>query len=134
MMTMTAYLAVKYLHVTCVAISGSGFLIRGLLMLRDSPLLQRRWMKILPHLNDTALLAAALTLTLLTGQYPFVDAWVTAKVFGLIVYIILGSLALKGFATKPLRLASWLAALAVFGYVISVALSRSPWGLLTQLR
>ena len=132
-MTMTAYLAVKYLHVTCVAISGSGFLIRGLLMLRDSPLLQRRWMKILPHLNDTVLLVAALTLTLLTRQYPFVDAWVTAKVFGLIVYIILGSLALKGFATKPLRLASWLAALAVFGYVISVALSRSPWGLLAQL-
>lgn len=133
-MAMTAYLAVKYVHVTCVTLSVSGFLLRGLLRLGNSPMLQRRWVRILPHVNDSVLLAAALALTLITGQYPFVDAWVTAKVFGLISYIILGSLALKGAVTGPLRLASWLAALTMFGYVVSVALSRSPWGFLLLLK
>jgi uncharacterized membrane protein SirB2 len=61
------------------------------------------------------LLAAALALTVLTDQYPFVDAWVTAKVFGLIAYIILGSLALKAGRTQRLRIAAWLAAFALWG-------------------
>ena len=125
---MTTYLAIKYLHIVCVILSGSGFFLRGLLMMNDSPLLQQRWLKIVPHLNDTVLLAAALALAVMAGWYPFVDAWVTAKVFGLIVYIILGSLALKPGRPKGVRLASWLAALAVFGYIVSVGLLHDPRG------
>lgn len=125
------YAAIKHLHITCVILSGTGFFLRGLLMFRDSPLLSRRWIKVVPHVNDTALLAAAIALTVLTDQYPFVDAWVTAKVFGLIAYVILGSLALKAGRTKGARRAAWFAALAVFGFVVSVALTKSPWGVLS---
>ena len=85
-------------------------------------------MRILPHVNDTVLLAAALALSVMSGWYPFVEAWITAKVFGLIAYIILGSLALQPGRRKGLRLASWLAALAVFGYIVSVALLHDPRG------
>lgn len=122
------YLAVKHLHVTCVVLSIAGFFLRGVLMLRDSPLLARRWMKIVPHVNDTVLLVAALTLSWLGGAYPFVDAWLTAKVFGLIAYIILGVLALQPGRPKPLRIAAWAGALAVVGWVVSVALTRHPAG------
>jgi len=125
---MTLYLAIKSLHIACVVLSGGGFFLRGVLMLRDSPLLMSRWMKILPHVNDTLLLAAALTLTVITGHFPFVDGWVTAKVFGLIAYIMLGSLALRPGRSRGVRLASWLAALAMFGYIVSVALLRDPRG------
>ena len=127
---MSYYLAVKYLHVACVVLSGAGFLLRGILMLDDSPLLQRRWMKIVPHVNDTILLLAALTLAVMAGWYPFVDAWITAKVFGLIAYIILGSLALKPGRSRAVRFSSWLAALAMFAYIASVALLRDPRGML----
>lgn len=133
MSSMSAYLTVKYLHITCVVLSGSGFFLRGLLMLDDSPLLQQRWLKIAPHVNDTVLLAAALVLTVLIGQYPFVDAWVTAKVFGLTGYIILGALALKPGLGKGARIASWLAAQAVFAYIVSVALSKDARGFLGML-
>ena len=109
-------------------LSVGGFFIRGLLMLADSSLLQRRWLKVAPHVDDTVLLAAALVLMAMIGQYPFVDAWVTAKVFGLIGYIILGSLALKPGRGKGVRLACWLAALAVFAYIASVAMSKDAWG------
>lgn len=125
---MSYYLAIKGLHIACVVLSGSGFLLRGILMLRDSPPPPQRWLRILPHVNDTVLLAAALTLMLMAGWYPFVDPWITAKVFGLVAYIILGSLALRPGRGKGLRLASWLAALAVFGYIVSVALLHDPRG------
>lgn len=127
------YTAVKHFHIACVILSGTGFFLRGVLMLLDSPLLQRRWIKVVPHVNDTALLAAALALTVLTDQYPFIDNWVTAKVFGLMAYIVLGSLALRAGKTKRARLAAWIAALMAFGYVVSVALTKSPWGFLRGL-
>ena len=130
---MNTYLAIKHLHVACVVLSGVGFLSRGLLMLNDAPLLRQRWLRIFPHVNDTLLLAAALTLCALSGQYPFVDAWLTAKVFGLIAYIILGYLALKAGRTKSFRLVSWLAALLAFAYIVSVALTHNPLGMLALL-
>ena len=57
------FLAVKYVHVISVVLSVSGFFLRGLLMMRDSPMLRARWIRVLPHINDTVLLIAALTMT-----------------------------------------------------------------------
>lgn len=123
------YLAIKHLHITCVVLSISGFCLRGLLHLRKSALVERRWLRTLPHINDSLLLAAALTLTVLVGQYPFVDAWLTAKVFGLIAYIILGALALQAGRPVWLRIGAGLAAIIVFGWIVSVALTKNPLGL-----
>lgn len=127
------YLLVKYVHVVSVILSVSGFFARGVLMMRESAILKARWMRVLPHLNDTVLLAAALTLAAMSGQYPFVANWVTAKIFGVIAYIILGALALRDANTRGQRVACWLAALAVFGWIVSVALTRHPLGLLAVL-
>ncbi|MBL8260455.1 MAG: SirB2 family protein [Candidatus Competibacteraceae bacterium] len=124
------YLALKHLHLTTVALSFALFVLRGLWMLADSPQLRRRWVRIAPHVIDTALLASALWLTAILHQYPFAHGWLTAKVLGLVVYIILGSIALKRGSSKPVRAAAWVAALAVFGYIVSVALTRSPAGFL----
>ena len=127
------YVAVKHLHIACVILSGTGFFLRGILMSADMPLPRHRWIRLAPHVNDSVLLAAALTLAVLTQQYPFVAPWVTAKVFGLMAYIILGSMALKAGRTKRLRVTAWIGAVAVFGYVVSVALTKSAWGVLTVL-
>lgn len=128
---MTRYLLLKYLHVTCVVISISGFFLRGVWMLRDSPLLGRTWVRVLPHLNDTLLLAAAIGLSLELGQYPFVHDWLTAKVGGLAAYIGCGLFALRRGRSKAQRTGFWLAALVSFAYIVSVALTRDPRGLLT---
>ncbi|HUW36717.1 MAG TPA: SirB2 family protein [Rhodocyclaceae bacterium] len=131
---MNAYLAIKYAHVASVVLSGGGFVLRGIWTLSDSPLLRRRWVRILPHVNDSLLLGAAITLCVLSGQYPLVQAWLTAKVFGLIAYIILGAIALGGGRSMKVRLASGIAALTVFGYIASVALTKDAWGMLAMLR
>lgn len=127
------YIAVKYVHVISVVLSVGGFVLRGLLMMRDSPLLGARWVKVLPHINDTVLLVAALTLAAMSGQYPFVADWVTAKIFGVLAYIVLGALALREANTRSMRIACWFASLAVFGWIASVALTRQPWGFLAAL-
>lgn len=127
------YLVIKYVHVLSVILSVTGFFLRGILMMRESVLLRARWVRVLPHINDTVLLAAALALAAISGQYPFVAGWVTAKVFGVIAYIILGALALRDAATKRARIACWLASLAVFGWIVTVALTRQPWGFLARM-
>jgi uncharacterized membrane protein SirB2 len=118
------YLAIKHLHMTCAALSGSFFVVRGIWMLRDSIMLQQRWVKIVPHIVDTLLLASALIMVFWTAQYPFVQNWLTAKVVGLIVYIALGTIALKRGKTKKVRAAAFIAALAVFMYIVSVAVTK----------
>ncbi|NJD36431.1 MAG: regulator SirB [Betaproteobacteria bacterium] len=127
------YLAVKYVHVATVVLSLTGFFLRGILMMRDSPLLGAHWIRVAPHINDTVLLIAALSLAAMSGQYPFVVDWVTAKVLGVIAYIILGALALRAASTRTMQVICWFASLAVFGWIVSVALSRQPLGFLAVL-
>jgi uncharacterized membrane protein SirB2 len=107
-------------------ITGSLFILRGLWMMTAPQYLERRWVRILPHVNDTLLLASAIALAVMSRQYPFVMDWLTAKVLALVLYIILGSIALKRGKTRPIRITAFLTALAVFGYIVAVAFSRSP--------
>jgi uncharacterized membrane protein SirB2 len=124
-----AYLAVRALHVACAVLSIAGFAARGALMLADSPLLQKRLVRIAPHVVDSALLASAVWLAWYLGQMPFVHAWITAKVLALLVYIVLGMFALRRGRTKAQRAAAFVAALASAAYIVAVALTRdaTPW-------
>lgn len=117
---------VKLIHIACVVTSYALFVVRGVWMLRESALLQRRWVKVVPHVVDTMLLASALALTVMSHQYPFANDWLTAKVAGLPVYIGLGTVALKRGKTRAARIAAWCAAQAVFFYIVAVALTRRP--------
>ena len=103
------YVALKIIHVSCVAMSYALFVTRGVWMLRESVRLEQRWVKIAPHIIDTVLLASAIALAVLLHQYPLTNDWLTAKVAGLIVYIGLGTIALKRGKTRRIRIAAWLA-------------------------
>lgn len=93
-------------------------------MLVESDMLQRRWVKVVPHIVDTLLLTSALIMVSWSGQYPFVQSWLTAKVIALIVYIALGTIALKRGKTKVMRSGALLAAIVTFAYIVSVALTK----------
>lgn len=127
------YPLLKHLHVSFVVISICGFTLRGAWMLADSAWLNRRWVRIVPHVNDTLLLGAAVGLSLAQQQYPFVHDWVTAKVIGLLGYIGFGMFALRRGRSKAMRSGFWLAAVACFGYIVSVALARDPRGFIAWL-
>jgi uncharacterized membrane protein SirB2 len=118
------YLAIKHLHITCAALSGSLFLLRGFWMLRESTMLHKRWVKVLPHVIDTLLLSSALVLVFWSGQYPFVQPWLTAKVVALVAYVVFGTIALKRGRTKAARSWGLIAAFATFFYVVMVAITK----------
>ena len=124
------YYAIKHLHVTCVVLSATGFLLRGLWMVTGSPLLQHRLTRVLPHIIDSLLLLSAIALAVLIQQYPFAAGWVTAKVFGLLAYIVLGTIALKRGRTMGMRVAAFVAALLVYAWIVSVALTKNLAGFL----
>jgi uncharacterized membrane protein SirB2 len=124
------YSALRHFHLTTVVLSLCLFVLRGIWMLVESPQLQRRWIRIVPHVIDAVLLASAIGLTMILHQYPFAQDWLTAKVLGLLAYIILGSIALKRGSTQSIRGAAFIGSLAVFGYIVSVAVTRSPLGFL----
>ena len=128
------YLALKAIHVGCAVVSISGFVLRGAMMLADSPLLQARFVRVAPHVVDTLLLASALWLAALIGQYPFVQGWLTAKVLALVAYIALGAVALKRARSKKVRAIAFALALAAAAYIVSVALTRDPLGMFSVLQ
>jgi len=112
---------VKTIHIATVLLSISGFFIRGIWMMLDSPHLQQRWVKIVPHVNDTILLTSGIILAVMVQQYPFVHGWLTAKLIALLLYIGLGFATLRFGKTKRQKIITWLAALLVFAYMLGVA-------------
>ncbi|MEW5965962.1 MAG: SirB2 family protein [Pseudomonadota bacterium] len=121
------YALIKQLHLATLVVTLTLFVLRGVWMMRESPRLQARWVRIVPHINDTLLLASGLALAFLMGQYPLVHGWLTAKFFALIAYIVLGTIALKRGKTRGVRIAAWVAALLVFAYMVAVARAHAPW-------
>ena len=123
---MAYYSLLKQLHLATLAITLFLFVLRGFWMMADSPRLQARWVRVVPHVNDTLLLTSGITLAVLLQQYPLVHGWLTAKFFALILYIVLGTIALKRGQTRTRRIAAWVAALLVFGYMVMVATAHDP--------
>jgi len=122
--------------VSAVAASFLGFTARAVAALAGAAWLRSRPARTLPHVIDTVLLLSALALVWGLGLAPWSTAWLRAKLLGLVVYIALGMLALRSAPLDRLphpRLArAAVAALAVatFGYIVSVALTKSPWGVI----
>lgn len=123
-----SYTALKAIHVASAATSLVLFAIRGAWMMGAPHRLRRRWVRIVPHVVDTVLLVSAIGLVVMIGNYPGTHGWLTAKVVGLIGYIVLGSIALKRGRTRHARVAAFAAALAMFAYIVSVAITKSPAG------
>ncbi len=120
------YLIIKHLHMTTVAISLTLFILRaGMHWLNPQQQLPK-WLRILPHINDTILLASAAGLAILIQQYPFVDAWLTTKLLLLLVYIMLGMWTLKKATTRTSIAVSASASLLCFAYIVAVAVQHSP--------
>jgi uncharacterized membrane protein SirB2 len=127
------YPQIKLVHVTAVLLSGGLFLLRGV-----GVQLGQRWpmapaVRYTSYAIDTVLLTAAVLLVVVLRQYPFVHSWLTAKVMLLPVYIVLGSFALKRGRTRRVRAACFLAALAVFCMIFSIARSHHILGFLPRL-
>jgi len=123
---MMDYAAIRHLHIACAGISVSLFAARGAMQLGGIDWRRWRWLRIVPHVNDTLLLAAAVVLAVMSAQYPLAQPWLTAKLLGLCAYIALGSLALRQSVPVKVRPIAFVGALLAVAYIVGVALTRSP--------
>ncbi|WP_367144023.1 SirB2 family protein [Pantoea stewartii] len=125
----TYYPLLKNLHLLTVAITVSLFLLRFYWQRVGAAILQRRWVRILPHFNDTLLLLSGAALVMLTHFYPFSPqgSWLTEKLLGVIIYIALGSVALsRRPRSDRTRWMAFVVALIALVTIIKLALSKMP--------
>ncbi len=122
---------IKTIHLITAFLSISGFILRGVWLWTNSPMLGHRWVKVAPHINDTLLLGSALTMAVFWRFSPLDHAWLSTKILAVLIYIGLGSIAFKH-TQKNIQMAAWLAAILMFSFILSVAISKSPWGFLNQ--
>ena len=120
---------VKWVHVAAVITSGALFTLRGAAQLAGARWTMAAPLRYLSYTIDTVLLTAALMLATMLHQYPFVHGWLTVKVLLLVVYVVLGSFALKRGHSRAIRAVCFVAALAVYLFIVSVARAHDPWGL-----
>lgn len=121
------YLALKHIHLTFVVLSLLAFFVRGAWLFMNSGMLDKKWVKILPHIISTILLVSGVVLAVHLGMKPGGHPWLMAKIIGLVVYIGLGVAAFKVPNPTASKLL-WISALIVFAYIVSVAITRSPLG------
>jgi uncharacterized membrane protein SirB2 len=122
------YPEIKLIHMSAAIASGVLFFIRGLALNMGGRWAMAVPLRYLTYTIDTVLLAAAVTLAATLHQYPFVHHWLTVKVVLLVVYIVLGTVALKRGESAGMRWGAWIAALVVYGFIISVARAHHPAG------
>lgn len=122
------YLSIKSLHILCVLLSGGLFAVRGLLVLSGKSFGNHLALRWLSYAIDTTLLTTALMLVGILHQYPLVHSWLTVKVLLLTVYIVLGVFALRRAPTRRAKALFFIATLAVYAFIISVARSHHPLG------
>ncbi|TAM88971.1 MAG: regulator SirB [Candidimonas sp.] len=117
------YLIIKQLHVSAAALSIVFFVTRAWWSVTGSSKLQLRIVKVLPHVVDTVLLTCGVILTVMLGG---LQAWIVAKLIALVLYIGVGTVAIKRGRTRSTRAAAALIAVAIFFYIVGVALAHNP--------
>lgn len=122
------YPEIRLIHISAVVASGALFALRGFALLPGANWPRSLPVKYLSYTIDSVLLIAAMMLMTVLHQYPFVQPWLTVKVIMLVLYIGLGIAAFRRDRSTRARLGLWLAALLVYGFIISVARAHHPLG------
>ena len=122
---MSVYLTLRLLHVIFAAVTLSGFVVLGYWMIVESDWLDRRATRIAPHIIDTLFLATGIGMLVTISLNPFSQPWLMAKFAGLMLYVLLGTVAIKRGSSRVVRIAAFIAALATFAYIVGAGLTRS---------
>ena len=124
------YVLLKQVHVFFALASIIGFVLRWNWKMRGSQLSQLKFTKTAPHIIDTLFLFTGIALTFTINQYPLSTSWLTAKITGLVMYIVLGMFAMNSKISRAWRVTAFLAAISTYAWILTVARFKLPWGFL----
>jgi uncharacterized membrane protein SirB2 len=123
------YTVLKTIHVTCAVITYILFFTRGIWVFSNPQRLKPTWVRVVPHVVDSLLLASAIGLVVVTSQYPGPLAWLNTKIVGLVLYIVLGMAAFRFCKNRRSKVITWILAQVVFLFIVLVAVTRTPFAL-----
>jgi uncharacterized membrane protein SirB2 len=127
------YPQIKLVHVAAVLASGGLFALRGAAVQLGGAWAMAAPLRYLSYTIDTVLLTAALMLATILKLQPLQHPWLLAKIGLLVVYVVLGTLALKRARSRKMRFAAWSAALLVYAMIITIARAHHPYGIFLRL-
>jgi len=127
------YSQIKWVHIAAVIASGALFLLRGIAVQVGARWAMAAPLRYLSYAVDTTLLTAALMLVTILPGAMFANGWLTMKLCLLVVYVVLGTFALRRGRTPRTRLICFIAALAVYAFIVSVAIEHHPLGMLLPI-
>lgn len=107
-------------------LSIAGFILRGIWMISDSSLLNKKIVKVLPHIIDTIFIASGISLVIILGSEVLTRPWLLTKLILLLAYIALGFIALSKQQAKPIKITAFIVAIAIFSYIVGVAIMKTP--------
>lgn len=117
-------------HLFSIALSISLFVLRYGWRECHSVRAHARWTRVVPPVVDTFLLLSGVGLIAKTHILPFTEqgTWLTEKLFGVIIYIALGFIALgrRRPRSQQSRFVAFLLALVVLFIIIQLAITRTP--------
>ncbi len=122
------YAPVRAVHIGAVLSSGALFALRGAGVLAGA-----RWplaapLRYLSYSIDTVLLTAALMLFTMLPAALFANHWLSVKLALLVLYVVLGSFALKRGRSPRVRALCFAAALLVYAGMFGIARTHQPLG------
>lgn len=118
---------IKSIHIACALLSISGFIYRGILKFKNSEKLNKKWLKVSPHIIDTALLASAIYLVSAGDFLSEPHAWIHAKIVLLVLYIVFGLMTLRFCKTMRMMRISFVLAIACFASILAIAQTKTVW-------
>jgi len=127
------YLDIKATHVLFAALSLALFAWRGALNLWSGSRSAGPLFRVFPHVVDSLLLVCGAWLAVMLRLDPFSTPWLGVKLLCVLAYILLGILAFRLRGPRGLKLALFAAALLLFGFIVSIALTHDPRGIFSLL-
>ena len=127
------YTILKFIHLSTVILSFAGFLLRSYWMMSESEMLRRPWVRVLPHIIDTIFLLAGIGLIVILHLQLMANNWLLIKFAALLVYVVLGAIALRRGRSRRTRITAFIFAVLTYTYIVGVALTKSALSWITYL-
>jgi uncharacterized membrane protein SirB2 len=125
-----SYLLLKQIHMSLALLSITGFIVRWCWRMMQSRLAATKMARIVPHVVDTLFLGTAIMLSTMIADQVLSTAWFSAKITGLVLYVLLGMIAMHAAPSVRRSLPAFIAAVLVFAWIVTVARTKMPLGLL----
>jgi uncharacterized membrane protein SirB2 len=114
----------KHIHMTLALISIALFSLRFIWLLLGSEQLQKKWVKITPHIVDTLLLVLGFVLAIKLSMSPMEHLWLAEKLLAVVAYIFTGYYTLKLARNKPMQIIGYIGAMGWVVLIIRLAMTK----------